>query len=70
MAASPSQTPITERDHEGARIFVGTTVVLLALSLAAVTARLIFKIQSKLLFTLDDYLIVAGAVRRTPVLRL
>jgi len=66
MATLPSQTPITERDHEAARVFVGTTIILLALSLAAVSARLIFKIRSKLLFTLDDYLIVAGAVREHP----
>jgi len=63
MAAIPSQFPISELDRHAARVFVGATVPLLALSLAAVTARIVFKIRSRLLLTLDDYLIVTGAVR-------
>ena len=67
MAAFPSQLPVTALDRHAAREFIGTTVVLLTLSLAAVTARVVFKIRSRLLLTLDDYLIVAGAVRRPDI---
>ncbi|KAE9370243.1 hypothetical protein N431DRAFT_426637 [Stipitochalara longipes BDJ] len=61
MADLPTQFPVSDLDHHAARVFVGTTVALLILSLAAVTARILFKLRSKLLFALDDYLIVAGA---------
>jgi len=64
MAALPTQYPVSELDHHEARVFIGTTVALLTLSLAAVAARITFKIRSRLLLTVDDYLIVAGAVRR------
>jgi hypothetical protein len=62
--AQPNQFPISDLDHHTAREFVSATVIFLVISLATVTARVIFKIRSKLLFTLDDFFIVAGAVRR------
>jgi hypothetical protein len=62
--AEPTQFPLSVLDHYEARKFVCVTVLLLTISLATVTARVIFKLRSKLLFTLDDYLIVAGAVSK------
>ena len=51
-------------DHHAAKVFVCVTIVLFTVSLAALTARITFKIRSKLLLTPDDYLIVVGAVRK------
>lgn len=63
MAEPPAQFPVSELDHHSAKVFIGVTVPLLAASLATLTARMIFKIRSQLLFALDDFLILAGAVR-------
>jgi hypothetical protein len=62
--AEPTQFPVSELDHHAARAFVCVTVVLLTVSFATLIARIVFKIQSKLLFTLDDFLIIAGFVRK------
>jgi hypothetical protein len=54
---------VSALDHYAATKFVSVTVVLLTLAFASLTARFFFKIQLKLLFTLDDYLISFGSVR-------
>ena len=61
--AIPVQFPVSELDHHASRVFVGVTVVLLTISLTTLTSRIVFKIRSKLYFTVDDYLIAAGFVR-------
>ncbi len=55
--------PVSVLDHYAATKFVSVTTVLLTLALASLTARVLFKFRLKLLFTLDDYLILFGAVR-------
>jgi hypothetical protein len=62
--AEPTQFPVSELDHHAARVFVCVSVVLLTVSFATLIARIVFKIQSRLVFTLDDYLIIAGFVRK------
>ena len=61
--AAPIQFSVSELDHHASRVFVGVTVALLTISLATLTSRIVFKMRSKLYFTLDDYLIAAGFVR-------
>ena len=61
--AESQPVPVSAVDHYAATKFVSVTVVLLTLALASLTARVLFKIRAKLLFNLDDYLILFGAVR-------
>jgi hypothetical protein len=60
--ADTAQIPVLEADHHAAKTYVCVTVALLAVAFATLIARIIFKIRLRLLFTLDDYLIVVGAV--------
>jgi hypothetical protein len=62
--AEPTQFPLSELDHDAARVFVCVSVVLLVISFATLIARIVFKIQSRLVFTVDDGLIIAGFVRK------
>jgi hypothetical protein len=58
----PNHVPVSAAARGAAKIFVGVTVPLYAIALAALITRILFKLRSGLRLGLDDGFIIIGFV--------